>query len=288
MEGNWGDTIRGWAERSLLSLREPPLWMIEKMASLGQRLDPSADVDKVMRKVRFLYYDLSTLLGDSSRSDKEKLFLLRDYFFTEKSFRCRSQTATTEEEDYLIHSVVNRRCGSPLMIGLLFRSLAQHIQLNVEVVIIGNQRLLKFIENGKCQFLDILKNGELLTKAEMLELMNRAGVAGEDGPLETLDGEQIVLHYLNSLKRVYKRTCADEKLMNVLNLMVNLQSSNLKILAERALLKHRLGQPYEALLDLKRYFAFYDEQQVPRDLVELYHSLKMRFESLSSFKLPFR
>lgn len=65
-----------------------------------------------------------------------------------------------------------------------------------------------------------------------------------------------------------------ERQLAILDMIIALQPSETQRLADRAILKTRLGQNQRALEDLKRFFAFHEKSHAPAEIVSLFESLK--------------
>lgn len=267
-------------ETTAATLRnEKPFDLVERMADISSQLDESVDVEKVMKKIRFMCYECHAILP-SSESAVERLTGVRDFFFFEKRFTPKAEAEAVTEDDYLLHRVLQKRQGSAVTISLLFQTVAEHVGLQLEMVEIEGMKLLKLVENGQSHFFDLMRGGVWLPKNEVLDLLNRAYATGRDKTaslLESLRSEQIFGSYLMGLRKAYRSRSCDQSLLKVLNIILNFQSSDIKLFAERALLKNKMGSAYEALLDFKRYFSFYGENQSPPEIVEIYRKLKGQF-----------
>ncbi len=64
-----------------------------------------------------------------------------------------------------------------------------------------------------------------------------------------------------------------QRQLAILDMIIALQPSETKRLADRAVLKTRLGQNQRALDDLKRFFAFHEKSQAPAEIVSLFETL---------------
>lgn len=64
-----------------------------------------------------------------------------------------------------------------------------------------------------------------------------------------------------------------QRQLSILDMIIALQPSETQRLADRAILKTRLGQNQRALEDLKRFFAFHEKSHAPAEIVSLFESL---------------
>src|SRR5690606_37824633 len=63
-------------------------------------------------------------------------------------------------------------------------------------------------------------------------------------------------------------------LHRTLNILLRAEPENTKWLAERALLRRKMGLLKEALQDIKRYFAFVERHSAAKEIVEIYEELQ--------------
>lgn len=260
--------------------------IIEFVAKLGCQISAGPLFDKVLKKIRFLQYDLQVFLQAAltAREQKleeidelERLSLLRRFFFEEKTFICRPSKNPAVAE-LLLHEVLSRRSGSPLTVGLLFCALAEQLGMKITFIGIEGSPILKLVIAGRNQFLALAAQAAPLSKQQVLALVcARPLPALSNATLDSLgslDGAQIIWCYLLALNGAYKAQADDSRRLDVLNFLISHYREGRRLLPERALLRHHIGQAREALTDLKRYFSFFGAQHCSADLVELYRRLQ--------------
>jgi regulator of sirC expression with transglutaminase-like and TPR domain len=251
--------------------------LIREFSRLSFEIDSATSVDWMIRRTQFFAYELQTLIRDEN-TEREKIALLNAYFFDMKKFRCIEDLSRTRPVLNTVHfgRALVDRSGSPVLIAVLYKYFAEHIGVQLEVVDFHPTRFLRWYENGRARFVDILREGDLLSSEQLIECLHdkfSAMDASAHSILEVSRFELILSHYIGDLKTAIGAAEDFAKLLFLQNTLVSYQPSNVELLAERAFLHRKVGQFKNALSDLKRYFAFYDKARAPRDLVELHDDL---------------
>jgi regulator of sirC expression with transglutaminase-like and TPR domain len=275
--GNRGPSGRALRSETGLSLFDT----ISEISLICGRIDDSMPSAWISKRIQFMGYDIrATIAGDLS--PRERLNSLNSYFFGAKDFQAISDSAYTNDAGplYLLARVLASRVGSPMMIALLYAYLAEQIGVNLHFVDLQPHCFLKLVDAGTSSFIDLSKAGRCLSSEELLELVQtrwKSNVSDER-LAETLSHEHFVVDFCHALKRTYAKREDAERLLILLNHILEYQPSNLLLVAERAMVLRKLGRFKSALLDLKRYFAFHDRETAPPEFVQLYDDLNTLFQ----------
>lgn len=256
--------------------------MLQEMSTIGAQIEASVHRDWVVKRVQFFAYELRS--HTPSHASPTKLCeLLNHYFFNEKGFVAvaRLQELPDTAPALLLHRVLASRAGAPAVLSLIYSFLACQIGLRLEFVDLRPTCFLKFIDNGMSRFIDLTRQGRVLSSDDLLESLQTRYHLEAVPPSALLDhvpSERFMTDYLLSLKVAYARRGEPEALLLIQNALMAHQPASLQLLGERAILHRRLGHFKNALTDLKRYFSFSDREHAPAEIVRLYDELVTMLE----------
>jgi regulator of sirC expression with transglutaminase-like and TPR domain len=285
--------------------------VLREVATVCAELDPSTRPEWIVKRMQFFGYDIASLIPPE-RSTRDKLSMLNRWFFEQKRFQALADNGCVLER-VTLHSVLAKRVGSPLAVGLIYAYLAQQAGVRLEFANIRPAGYLKFVEHGLWRYIDLVRGGKILEGDELLDLLQSrlrgslprpslpkanflsGSLSGSlSGPLsgpdalgdqqmsrpdllEAIPHERLVVDYLNTLKMALRMREAAEPLLVIQNWLLAFQPANFQALGERALLHRRLGHSKSALADLKRYFSFVSRDQAPSELPRVYDELVALF-----------
>jgi regulator of sirC expression with transglutaminase-like and TPR domain len=83
-----------------------------------------------------------------------------------------------------------------------------------------------------------------------------------------------MVQYLSYLAFHFRQIENLEGLHETLSFILKIEPENTRYLAERAMLRKKIGLPKEALSDFKRYFAFTDRQSAPHEVNLAYDEIR--------------
>lgn len=229
---------------------------------------PKDGVESCFRQVQFLGFELMKTC--EPLSEAERWEALRSFLFDDKGFQISAHSAKdTTEKDVLIKCVLDERSGHPLAIGFLLLHLAHFLDLPLALLEARHHYLLKWVRSGKTIYLDLYNEGRALSDQELIKYLNCA-----DGTLETWGAKQLIEQYLELLRTTFETAQDLSQLHVVLNLMLQMDDTNIDVLGQRALVRQRLGFAREAHADLKRYFSFVERTLAPEDLQQAWLELE--------------
>lgn len=259
-----------------LLLVEDPSSLAPLALSLNQILLSEEGQDQSLRNINFMCYELMSRCQD--KDEEGRLKELLNYFFEEKGFQVIPPSADGwTEDDLLLGTTLQNRVGSPLALALVFLHLASQLDLPIYLVHIKRHCVVKWVRAGRSCFLDLTASGNELTQEQLLKLINKSvgsKTFGSDDGFEILPSKKVFLRYAEELGNLYKQAKDSQRLHTILNTRLVIDTTNLEILAERALLRQRLGYIKEALQDLKRYFSFVDKEHAPSELQAAFHQMQ--------------
>jgi regulator of sirC expression with transglutaminase-like and TPR domain len=244
--------------------------VLETVAEVSGRLSDTSPTH-LTKRFAFLCYEFQAQAVSGFEFQDISKFL-----FEQNGFRAVDERLCDLKE-ILLTDVLQTRVGIPMVIGLIFRTMAKRFSKNVCFIRSPDLSILKCKEKDSTHFIDLNKNGKVLDRSEMLELMQsrfRGYDLNKSISFETLDDESVLGIYLTRLCKEYVQRQDDRNALIIYDFLLNLQPKNLTLLRDRSMTYYRLNQLPEALSDLKRYFSFAEPSQQPTELLELYQSLQ--------------
>jgi regulator of sirC expression with transglutaminase-like and TPR domain len=241
--------------------------LVRELSRISSQVDSSVPFEWMVKRTQFFAYELQTFVVPNA-SAEARLALLNQFFFEKKKFRCSERPfhAAAKPASLLLSQVLSGRTGSPTVIALLYTLLAEHIGLELEFVDLRKTCFLRWNENGRTKYIDVSRNGSLLSSEELIETLC-------ESLLEVYSFESFLCQYVCDLKLSLRSENNLEKLLFLQNTLISYQPSNVHLLGERALLHRQMGNLKNALSDLKRYFTFCDRDRSPNELLKLFDEL---------------
>lgn len=275
--------------------------LLREVCRIGSLIDDSMAVDAIIRRAQFLAYELQTELhhlGATTETDpavslldeRGRLQLLNRFLFTEKKFRCLgtvppfSNLGNDSPESLRMNRVLIDRTGAPIMIELLYAFLAERLGVNLEFADLKPTCFLKWRNGQQSHYIDVTREGAILTSDELIETLHtRFHLTNlcSASALEVQPFESFIADYIFEIKSCMDEDLDTEALLRLQEALIAYMPSNLKLIAERAVLHSRVGNFKNALLDLKRYFSFHDRSRAPQELVDLFDDLTDRAAALN-------
>jgi len=229
---------------------------------------PKENLDSTIRQVQFLGFHLVKTCEDLD--EPQRWEALRRFVFEEKKFHIASARLPDWTDDLiLMKPVLDDREGHPLPIVFLLLYLAHFLDLPMALLQARHHYLFKWVRSGKTVYLDLTNEGRALTDEELIQVLNRSSSS-----LEIWSAKQLMTQYLELLLRTFETNQSLTHLHTTLNLMLQMDDTNIAALGQRALLRQRLGYDRDALNDLKRYFSFVDPDQAPFELKQAWMELE--------------
>lgn len=240
--------------------------------------------DHITRSLNFMVYEISA--ATSGLKEADRWLLLNDYFFSRKNFQAICIPSQPQPmlklNPLLLSQVINQRVGHPMVLSIIYSHFAQLIDLPIFLVHCPPQFLLKWIRSGHNHYIDLNQKGRVINENELTHFLNIQGIQwtqDEYDTFEILPLRQIITQYLKMIIEYFENFQDPQKLLLLYNLLVQMDSQNVKILAKRSLLYRELGLLQEAVTDLKRYFSFVEKDHSSPELRSVFIELQKQIES---------
>lgn len=268
--------------------------LIRELSRISYHLDHSLSAEWMIKRIQFFAYELQSRLETelrescgaefySPRFERERLQVLNEFFFVEKNFRCLSDFSELHHPSAALtmNHVLMNRAGTPTVLALIYAFLAERVNVSLEFVDLKPICFLKWCDQGRSRFIDIARGGTHLASDELIDVLHhrfRMTSFSSTSLLETYSFESFISDYITELKKTFLPDAEPELLLYLQNTLVSYQPSNLALLAERAALHRKLGNFKSALADLKRFFAFFEREKAPAELLTLHDELVQLLE----------
>jgi regulator of sirC expression with transglutaminase-like and TPR domain len=238
---------------SLASLLETPdVSLASCVLMLAQDADPSLDPGKVLREIAALQQTLLARIPADAGAT-QRLQVLLAYFYGECGFAGNSDDYYRAENSYL-HTLLQTRRGIPISLAILLIEVAQGIQLKLAGVGFPGHFLVRCDLADKTVIIDPF-SGNLLSLEQLRNLLPEHLKDGAPIThwLVAATPAQITARMLNNLRSIHAQSGAHDKLLVVLQRMLELAPDEPVLLRDRGLAYAALDCPRAAADDLTAY-----------------------------------
>ena len=243
---------------------------VNKCIRIQQCLGLDSHLEQTQKKLLFMCYELDTWLHPQLGL-REKFELLRSFFFQVKRFEALGPQHSFTSQELFMDRVLSQRRGHYLILNLIYRVLAEHIQIPIEFVRLGDLVIMKIVQGRTPLYLSLLHQASCLPPDVMIEHLkeNQISQALESVPFQNILSEIIYEH-----EKIFRIRGKHNLLLLIYDLLLTLNPRNLNALHKRAVLHFQMQYPQRALLDIKRYSYLMGEKSLPAELKMIKHSLE--------------
>ncbi|NIP61407.1 MAG: tetratricopeptide repeat protein [Nitrosopumilaceae archaeon] len=238
----------------------PKFNLVEKCLKLSQILEyPNLRVEEYIQKINDIGESLKetilTTVSEEKIQEKTPTFLisiLNQHLFDNLGFH-------GDEEDYynpknnFLNEVIDRRCGLPITLSILYLQVAKHVGLDLKIVGFPGHIIVKYDEN---LIVDPFYSGRLL-KMEDLQNILDANFGGllKFSPdfLNEIPDEKILVRITRNLKNSYTQSYDYDKAMRCVNMVLTVEPDSPEDVRDKGFLEERLMNHQNALTYLNRY-----------------------------------
>lgn len=241
------------------------------------------DRESLEKRLAFLGWDLEAKVGPVCFENHARAF------FTDLGFRPvanhdSGNAGNCDADLSLLDTVLSRREGAASAIAILFAWAAEIVSKTAADA--QNKLSVEFLENvpahvvrvrtpTNSEYVSLFDAGRKLEAADWISFCNQ-GTA-----LERLSISDVWIRLMLELRSAldnpstrWPESAGLRAQLLLLDQLIALRPSLIRLFADRAMLKHRLGDASGALDDLKRFFAFQDRSSAPPALVSLFELLR--------------
>jgi regulator of sirC expression with transglutaminase-like and TPR domain len=243
---------------------------------------PGLDVEGYLGEIERLAARLRGRLPQEGGVEA-RVVALNEFLFDDLGYCGNAEDYYDPRNSYL-NEVLDRRTGIPITLSVLYLEIGRRVGLTLEGVSFPGHFLVRLQLRGATLVLDPFSGGAPLSEADLRERLDRVIPEGATGGvpvaqlpldqfLEPAGKRQILARLLRNLKGIYRDTDQPQRLLEVLNRMLEAAPAAHGELRERGLLYQRLECYRAALKDLQDYSMLEPEApdigEVRARLVEL-------------------
>jgi regulator of sirC expression with transglutaminase-like and TPR domain len=206
------------------------------------------------------YYARKVRSRTSGRHQQGLLAHLHEILFEKEGFRADPATLTEPECNY-IGPVLKGKIGSPSMLCLIYKAVAEELGINVDGISIPGMFLARVrCRNSEPMFIDCSNQGRALTAEEIVQELDDFQAAEAEDFLEPITNDLWISRILDNLLQSYMERNLVADAAAAVELMLSLWPNNDSLYRDLGLTYGRLGRNREALMCLIHYL-----QIVPND-----------------------
>lgn len=228
---------------------------------------PGLDVDHYLGEIERMAARLRGRLPHAPDAEA-KVIALNQFLFDDLGFRGNAEDYYDPRNSYL-NEVIERRCGIPISLSILYMEIGRKIGLPLEGVSFPGHFLVRFGLRGSTLILDPFSGGAPMSEQVLRTLLKRvlagsaraglrsaADAAAElplDQFLQPAGHRQILVRLLRNLKGIYRERNEPEQQLRILDRMLAVAPQEHAELRDRGLVYYRLEAFRAALADLNAY-----------------------------------
>lgn len=249
----------------------------------------SIDRESLEKRLAFLGWDFEARVQPLTIDNHVRAF------FTDLGFR-PAPKGIDEPDGILLDSVLSRREGAGSALTILFawatetvskNSEEKHTTLSVEFVKNAPAHIVRLrirdklndSLNERVEYRSTERNGQKIESSDWIDWCKNGN---SQTALERLSVSDVWIRLVLELRAALEKPCSRwpacaglHAQVLLLDQLIALRPSLVRLFADRAILRHRLGDDAGALDDLKRFFAFQDRSSAAPALVSLYDLLRL-------------
>jgi regulator of sirC expression with transglutaminase-like and TPR domain len=223
---------------------------------------PGLDVDGYVAEIDRLAARLRADIPPDCAAE-ERVVRLNEFLFDALGFTGNTDNYYDPRNSYL-NQVIDRRTGIPISLAILYMELGRRVGLQLEGISFPGHFLLRLAVRGGVLVIDPFSGGVPQSENDLRERLQRVipegaaqGVPVAELPLdqflEPASKRQILSRLLRNLKGIYRQTDKPERLLAVLNRMLEISPNASAELRDRGFLYQRLECWRYAMKDLSAY-----------------------------------
>ena len=203
---------------------------------------------------------------------EEFVATMNEYMFDELGFE-------GNEDDYYdpanscLNDVLTHRKGIPITLSVVCMEIARRLDRPLYGVGLPGHFLLKYDDSKFQAYIDPFNNGQLLLEPECFEIARRVtglNIPADPGLLAPVSTRNVIVRMLSNLRTAYYLREEPQKLMKVLDLLVEADPENPEEYKQRAIVRIRMQMYKSARADFERYLELApqapDRDEVHRQL----------------------
>jgi len=218
--------------------------------------DPSLDPENSLATLRAWGDELAARVPPASNS-LQRLARLRNFMFEELGFR-GDVRGFGSPENSMLHSVMERRRGVPLTLGIVFLELGWRLGLDLQAVGFPAHFLVRLAGEPEDLLLDAFDHGASVHEEDCRNILLAAtggAVPWDESLVRSIGRRETVARLLHTLKVASLRGGDTERALRATERLLVVFPDSASDVRDRGLLLYRLDRYRPALESLERYLA---------------------------------
>lgn len=218
--------------------------------------DPSLDPEAALATLRAWGDELAARVAPECNS-LQRLARLRNFMFEELGFRGDVRDYYSPANS-MLHSVMDRRLGVPLTLGIVFLELGWRLGLDLHGVGFPTHFLVRLAGEAEDLLLDAFDRGASVHEEDchrILQASSGGMLAYEKAMIRSIGRREMVGRLLHNLKVASLREGDVERALSATDRLLLVFPDAPPEVRDRGLLLYRLDRYREALAALERYLA---------------------------------
>lgn len=239
---------------------DPKYNLVEKCLKLSQILEyPTLKIEDYIQKINEIGESLKetilTTVSEEKIQEKTPTFLisiLNQHLFDNLGFHGDAEDYYNPKNNFL-NEVIDRRCGIPITLSILYVEVAKHIGLNLKIVGFPSHVIVKYDEN---LIVDPFYSGRRLKMEDLQKILdsNFGGILKfSPNFLNETSDEKILVRITRNLKNSYTQSYAFDKAMRCVNMILAIEPNSPEDVRDKGFLEERLLNHQKALDYLNKY-----------------------------------
>ena len=248
----------------------------------------AVDGHKVARELDLFAEAVRDYAGEGA-TDDQLAHAIDHQLFIVQGFHGNALDYANPENSFL-DAVVRRRTGLPITLSLVYMEVAERVGLRCEGIGYPGHFIVRTgnpdsegdghaaADLAYSAYIDPFYQGARLDREELLAGLRgkELGGATPESFLSAVTRRQILQRMLNNLHTLFRERSDAQAWREAVDLLLQLQPWDTKLIGERGMLNYRLGRHEQALTDLEQYAAATGEQDLSAGARRLLDDLRLR------------
>lgn len=222
---------------------------------------PGLDINACLQQLDDMATVCRGRLGPSP-GPARTLVTLGEYLFRDSGFHGDLKTFTDPRNSFL-NEVLQRRCGIPITLSVLYMEVGRRLGLPVHGVSFPGHFLVKVDADGLERVIDPFSAGAVLDHGELERRLEHVATPKEKWNLEKLltpaSKRDIIARMLRNLKNIYVNSEDFARALRIQDLLLEVQPDAPQEVRDRALLHDKLDHMRAAVADYQMYLLLAPE-----------------------------
>lgn len=259
--------------------------LAETALLLSKYLLPDTNLPLYLSHLLYVQKSLKEALPERTLDIEEKAIFLSKILYKKLSYE-GDMMSFDKIENANLASVIDRRKGLPISLGIIYIYAAQTLGWSMEGIQFPGHFLIRLQDESGRLIIDPFHKGEIRRPEELRALIKVSlGPEAELIPefFETCDNKEIIQRLLNNLKLRLLRASKLDMSIDVLSLMLIFSPKSARLQRQLGLLQAHTGRFKEAIASFEKFLLLNDDKEVkPQEISKT--EIRQVMEILSKLK----